>query len=91
MIKVFECDNEKDRSGHPKIIYGVTEVKSRDAALAEVARYKKKSLTHTKLTHSASIGVIDGDDLYWGNGVNKMTLNNGTKCWVVSKRNDVHE
>ena len=88
MITVFNCTEEKDRSGHPKKIYGVTEVKTRDAALAEVAKYKKKSLTSIKLTHSASIGVIYDGGLYWANSVDREILNNGTKCWAVRMRNE---
>lgn len=88
MITVFNCTEEKDRSGHPKKIYGVTGVKTRDAALAEVAKYKKKSLSSIKLTHSASIGVIHEGNLWWANSADREVLDNGTKCWAIRMRNE---
>ena len=49
MIRVFNCTEEKDRSGRPKKMYVVTGVKTRKAALNEVAKYKKKSLKNKKM------------------------------------------
>jgi len=85
MITVFKSNNEKDRSGHPKTIYAVTGAKTRNAALDEVAKYKKKSSTNIRLTHSARVATICDDGLYWDN------LGHGEKCWAVRIKNEIHE
>ena len=88
MIKIFECTEEKDRGGHPKKIYAVIDVKSRDAALNEVAKYKKKSLTNIKLTHSARLAVIHNNELWWDNKLDPEISTKGIRCWAVRIKND---
>ena len=83
MIQVFDCTEEKDRSGHPKKMYVVTGAKTKNDALNEVAKYKKKSLTNIMLTHSARIAVVNDQGVFWHG--------EGDKCWAIRKRNDIHE
>ena len=87
MVRVFECTEEKDCQGRPKKIYAVIGAKTRDAALGEVAKHKKQSMVNIKLTHSASIGVIHNDALWWANSADREILDAGTKCWAIRKKN----
>ena len=88
MVQTFLSLHEKDSSGHKKTIYAVTGAKTRDAALTEVAKHKKQNINMIKLTHSASVGVIYDDNLYWANSADRTILDNGTKCWAVRLKND---
>lgn len=83
MIRVFNCTEEKDRSGRPKKMYVVTGVKTRNAALNEVAKYKKKSLTNIELTHTARVAVLNNEGLFWHG--------DGERCWAVKIKNEIHE
>lgn len=83
MIQVFNCTEEKDHSGRPKKMYVVTGVKTRNDALNEVARYKKKSLTNIELTHSARVAVVNDQGLFWHG--------DGERCWAVKLKNEIHE
>lgn len=83
MIRVYNCTEEKDRSGHPKKMYVVTGVKTKNAALNEVAKYKKKSLTNIELTHSARVAVVNDDGVFWHG--------DGERCWAVKLKNEIHE
>ena len=91
MIKVFECTEEKDRKGHPKKIYAVTGVKTRDAALNEVAKYKKKSLVNIKLTHSARVAMMNDNALWWDKDIAPENKDEYERCWAVRIKNEVVE
>ena len=90
MIRTFESLVEKDRNGHPKTVYAVLETRNRNTAFEEVAKHKKQKLSNIKLTHSASVGVIYDNQLYWANHADREVLDKGIKCWAVKMKNEEH-